>query len=76
MSEAMEEILRPARVHFDTANVQDLATDQRFSDARRAFHRAIREGRMMPVLSVIHLLEIAKKPRHIRRPIAKLLAAR
>jgi hypothetical protein len=69
----MTTLIRPTRVYFDTANLQDLAAESSASTLRTAFHRVIDKGVLLPVVSFIHLIEIANKPDHIRENMLRLL---
>lgn len=66
-------ILRPRRVYFDTANLYDLAKESVSSPIRTELSTAVAEGRLIIVLSVIHCIEIARKPHWYRNPLVNFL---
>src|SRR5207253_2891540 len=67
-------VLRPTRVYFDTANLQDLAERDPADALRTGFDRLVTEGVLVPVLSFIHVIEIAKKSDPVRHRIVRFLA--
>jgi hypothetical protein len=64
-------VYRPRRIYFDTAHYQDFSTP---GEGSALFAECVDRGRLIPVLSQMHLVEIAKKGLETRRRIASFLA--
>jgi hypothetical protein len=65
---------RPLRVYFDTANYQSIAGNPSTNSLHEKFDRCVGQGIVVPVLSFLHVIEIATKAAGHKESLVRLLA--